>query len=40
LMDYIRKWENDINLHFGFWTFIQYEWWYPIRNKFIRNDRN
>jgi hypothetical protein len=39
LMEYIRKWENDINLHFAFWTFIQYEWWYPLRNKFIINDR-
>jgi len=39
LMEYIRKWENDINLHFAFWTFIRYEWWYPLRNKFIRNGR-
>ena len=39
LMEYIQKWENDINLHFAFWTFIRYEWWYPIRNKFIRNVR-
>lgn len=47
LMEYIRKWENDINLHFAFFTFIRFEWWYPIRNnikwriqKIFKNDRD
>jgi hypothetical protein len=36
LLGYIREWENDIEEHFKLWTFIKYEWWYPIRNKIIR----
>jgi hypothetical protein len=34
LLSYIREWERDVEEHFKFWTFIKYEWWYPIRNKF------
>jgi len=36
LIGYIGKWREDVNRHFSFWTFIRYEWYYPIRNKIIR----
>lgn len=35
LVRYIREWEKDVEEHFKFWTFIRYEWWYPIRNKIL-----
>lgn len=36
LITYINKWREDVDMHFKFWTFIKYEWYYPIRNKIIR----
>ena len=33
LMDYIKEWENDVDGHFKFSTFIWFEWYLPIRNK-------
>jgi len=33
LITYIREWEADVETHFRFWTFMRYEWWYPIRNN-------
>lgn len=36
LLGYIREWEKDVEDHFRFLTFIKYEWWYPLRNKFLK----
>lgn len=36
LMGYIREWQEDVDRHFKFTTFMKYEWYYPIRNKIIR----
>jgi len=36
LMGYISKWREDVDRHFKFTTFMEYEWYYPIRNKIIR----
>jgi hypothetical protein len=33
LMGYIRKWQADVDEHFGFWTFIYHNWYIPLRNK-------
>lgn len=33
LIGYIRAWEADVDQHFRFWTFIRYEWYYPIRSN-------
>jgi hypothetical protein len=35
LLLYIREWEKDINKHFKFWTFMRYEWYYPIKTKML-----
>jgi hypothetical protein len=36
LMDYINKWEKDVDGHFKLRTFIWFEWCLPIRNKLNR----
>ena len=33
LMDYIFRWEKDVNEHFKLLNFIKYEWYYPLRIK-------
>ena len=35
LFGYISNWEDDVVEHFKFWTFMRYEWWYPIRNQIL-----
>ncbi len=36
LMDYINKWEKDVDGHFKLRTFVWFEWYLPIRNKLNR----
>ena len=33
LIEYIRRWEADVEEHFKFCNFIKYEWYYPLKNK-------
>jgi hypothetical protein len=33
LIEYIRRWEVDVEEHFKFRNFIKYEWYYPLKNK-------
>ena len=35
LFGYMLRWEADVNEHFKFWTFMRFEWWYPIRNQIL-----
>ena len=35
LIEYIRRWEEDVDNDFKLRNFIKYEWYYPLRNKFI-----
>lgn len=36
LIDYFKAFIKDVDDHFKFWTFVRYEWYYPIRNKIYR----
>lgn len=33
LVGYIKAWEDDVDNHFRFWTFIKREWWVPTLMK-------
>ena len=33
LVDYFKAFVKDVDDHFKFWTFVRFEWYYPIRNK-------
>ena len=33
LVDYFKAFVKDVDDHFKFWTFVRYEWYYPIKNK-------
>lgn len=35
LQNYFDNFIKDVDDHFKFWTFMQYEWYYPLRNKII-----
>jgi hypothetical protein len=35
LVDYFRRFVEDVDDHFRFWNFIKFEWYYPLRNKVI-----
>jgi hypothetical protein len=32
----VKAFVEDVDDHFKFWTFMKYEWYYPIRNKIKR----
>lgn len=36
LKGYILEFKKDIDEHFKFWNFMEYEWYYPLRNKITR----
>lgn len=33
LMEYIRKWQIDVDKRFEFWTFVKYEWYAPAKRQ-------
>lgn len=33
LIEYFKAFIKDVDDHFKFWTFIRFEWYYPIINK-------